>query len=78
MKTPIKKIFFKTFPNNKGKLILNFKMDFDEFVKEINNNREKYLTPTGKLKGCIEALQETDEFGNTHWAYLNTYEKEDE
>ena len=53
-------------------------MDFDEFVKEINNNREKYLTPTGKLKGCIEALQETDEFGNTHWAYLNTYEKEDE
>lgn len=78
MKEPIKKIFFKTFPNNQGKLILNFKMDFDEFVKEINSNRKKYLTDTGKLKGCIEALMNTDEFGNTHWAYLNTYEKQDE
>jgi hypothetical protein len=77
-KTVIKKIFFKTFPNNRGKLILNFKMDFDEFVKEINSDRAKYLTDTGKLKGCIEALSKTDEFGNTHWAYLNTYEKQDE
>lgn len=78
MKTVIKKIFFKTFPNSGGKLILNFKMDFDEFVKEINSDREKYLTPTGKLKGCIEHLANADEFGNTHWAYLNTYDKKDE
>ena len=73
---PIKKIFFRTFPNRTGRLLINFKMDFDGFVKEINEDRSKYLTPSGKLKGCIEELSVPDEFGNTHWAYLNTYEKE--
>lgn len=73
----IKGIYFRLFPNNKGKILINFKIHFDKFVENINDDRSKYLTDSGYLKGCIEQLEETDEFGNTHWTYVNTYEKDE-